>query len=127
MPNYPLLWFNSISTTSANKWLFEVIDPATAVTMYKNCLLSRSELDTKDGLLLNRQIKKSEWSFVSAPVGATIAVPAKVINIGPTATFADYDYSVVQDIYIASEFITATFASGQVNGDVDTDLLTVQL
>ena len=77
MPNYPLLWFNSISTTSANKQLFEVIDPATAVTMYKNCLLSRSELDTKDGLLRNRQIKKSKCSFISAPVSATIAVQQK--------------------------------------------------
>ena len=83
--------------------------------------MSRSELDTKDGLILNRQIKKSECSFISAPVSATIAVPAKVINIGPTATFADHDFSVVQDIYIASASIIATFASGQVNGDVDTN------
>ena len=65
--------------------------------------------------------------FISAPISATIAVPAKVINIGPTATFADYDFSVVQDIYIASASITATFASGQVNGEYDTNLLTVQL
>ena len=89
--------------------------------MYENCLLYRSELDTKYCLLRNRQIKKSKCSFISAPVSATLAVPAKVINIGPTATFADYDYSVVQDIYIASASITATFASGQVNGDVDTN------
>ena len=89
--------------------------------MYENCLLSRSKLDTKDGLLLNRQIKKSECSFISAPVSATIAVPAKVINIGPTATFADYDFSVVQDIYIVTGSYTATFASVQVNGDVDTN------
>ena len=53
MPNYPLLCFGSISTILASKQLAEVLDPATAITMYENCLLSRSELDSKDGLLLN--------------------------------------------------------------------------
>ena len=121
MPNYPLLCFNSISTTLASKQLAEVLDPATAITMYENCLLSRSELDSKDGLLLNRQIKKSECTSLSAPINDTIAVPANVINIGVTATFADYNFSVVQDIYIATGSITATFASGQVDGDIDTN------
>ena len=89
--------------------------------------MSRSELDTKDSLLLNRQIKKSECSFISAPVSATIAVAEKVINIGPTATFAEYDFSVVQDIYNASASIIATFASGQENGDADTNFFNITI
>jgi len=121
MPNYPLLCFNSISTTLCNKQLAEVQDPATAITMYENCFLSRSELDTKDGLLLNRQIKKSECTSLSAPIRGTIAVPAKIINIGATATFADYDFSVVQGIYIATGSITSTFNAGQATGPVDTN------
>ena len=100
-PNYPLLCFNSIYCQINGKQISELIDPATAVTMYENCFLSRSELDTKDGMTLNRQIRGSEnASVINTIKGLTVAVGAGVINISAASTIASYPFLLQLEIIL---------------------------
>ena len=125
-PNYPLLCFNSIYCQINGKQISELIDPATAVTMYESCFLSRSELDTKDGMTLNRQLRKSEnSSIINTIKGLTVAVGAGVIVISAISTVASYPFSVTVGDYTFTGTLSATFTASQVDGDVNTKPFTI--
>lgn len=113
-PNYIHLLTQSLYLNIQGKQVDEVIDPAISTTLFEQCFSSEEDRKTKDGLMLNHQIKQSQVSSVNNVIlSQTVAVPAGVIAITAISTVASYPFSVnvVADgiTYTYSGTITVTF------------------
>lgn len=120
-PNYPLLYMESIYTSIKNKQVSETTDPGTAVSLIETCFFSPDELRSKDNLLLNEQIGKSESLCISNYItSAIVAVPASAaIAITATSTSATYPFKVTSGVYTAYGCMKSSFDAEEENGNVD--------
>ena len=121
-PNYIHLLTQSLYLNIQGKQVDEILDPAISTTLFEQCFSSEEDRKTKDGLMLNNQIKQSQVSSVNNIIlNQTVPVAAYTVIITNTSTHASYSFSnsiIVSGItYTYSGTINANFPA---NGTVVT-------
>ena len=125
-PNYAHLLTQSLYLNLQGKQVDEILDPGISTTLFEQCFDSEEDRKTKDGLMLNNEIKQSQVSSVNNVIlTQTVAIPAYTAIITNASTQAVYSFSysvVVVSVptnitYTYSGTIVVTFAA---NGTVAT-------
>ena len=76
------------------KQVDEVIDPAISTTLFEQCFSSEEDRKSKDGLMLNHQIKQSQVSSINNIImSQTVLIPAYTVTITNASTHASYSFS----------------------------------
>lgn len=106
-PNYVHLLTQSLYLNLQGKQVDEIIDPAISTTLFEQCFSSEEDRKTKDGLMLNHQIKQSQVASINNIIlTQTVLVPAGVVGITATSTVASYPFSV--DVVVSG--VTYTYS-----------------
>ena len=115
-PNYIHLMTQSLYLTLQGRGCDEIIDPAISTTLFEQCFSSEEDRKTKDGLMLNHQVRNSQTASINNVIlSNTVPLDANTIAITANSTNASYSFSKTVNGYTFSGTITASFAASGVN------------